>query len=94
MNARKVAGTSPSGRIMPAKQRMAKMTRAGPRILYFSIGGPGKDPTDRDHGAKGCQDETKEPRRSTRTEGETALSGQFGRSDQRKVVSFTSASPP
>src|SRR5262249_29087255 len=40
MNARNVAGTSPSGRIMAAKLRIAIMTRDGPRILYFSIGGP------------------------------------------------------
>ena len=40
MNARNVAGTSPSGRIILAKARMAIMTSAGPRILYFSIGGP------------------------------------------------------
>ncbi len=40
MKARNVAGTSPSGRIMAAKLRIAIMTRDGPRILYFSIGGP------------------------------------------------------
>src|SRR6266540_354818 len=51
-------------------------------LVFFDVRPFDKDTAERDGGAKACKDEGEQPRRGSRTKGETALAGQLGGGDQ------------